>query len=65
MKLILNGKTISIDEPHYLDGFIGQLGLKGKFAIELNQTVIPHSEYSTTRLKSGDMIEIVQAIGGG
>ena len=65
MDIILNGKTISIDGQSRLDDFINSLEINGKFAVELNQTIIPRSEYHKTTISSGDNIEIVEAIGGG
>ena len=65
MEVTLNGETISINQTHNLTEFIAQLDLNGKFAIELNQNIIPRSEYSNTWINAGDTIEIVQAIGGG
>ena len=45
---------------------LAQLTLQGaRVAVELNQEIIPRSEYPTRTLKPGDRIEIVQAIGGG
>lgn len=35
------------------------------FAIALNGQVIPHAEWAFCALKSGDRIEIVQAVAGG
>ena len=48
-----------------LNDLILELELDGKFAIEINQTIIPRSKYISTNIQPGDAIEIVQAIGGG
>ncbi|MDH5694982.1 MAG: sulfur carrier protein ThiS, partial [Gammaproteobacteria bacterium] len=37
----------------------------GRIAMEVNQEILPRSEYETYRLKSGDQIEVVHAVGGG
>ena len=34
-------------------------------AIALNDAVVPKSAWATTRLKPGDSVEIVRAVGGG
>ena len=65
MDIILNGKTVSIDEQSRLNDFINSLEINGKFAVELNQAIIPRSEYHKTTISPGDNIEIVEAIGGG
>jgi len=36
-----------------------------RLAIEYNLEVVPRSEYAQVRLKQGDRVEIVNAIGGG
>ena len=48
-----------------MDSLIKNLDLNGKYAIEINQNIIPRSQYSDKKINSGDKIEIVQAIGGG
>lgn len=65
MKLIINGKvtetnslTISLllEELHILPG---------RVAIEVNHSVIKKTEHSSYLLKDGDLIEIVNFVGGG
>ncbi len=65
MEVLLNGDLHSIDQNCTIEYLITSLKLDGKFAIEINQNIIPRSEYPETELHSGDKIEIVQAIGGG
>lgn len=65
MDLLLNGESYSADQTQTIADLVASLDLDGKFAVELNQTIIPRSEYTNTTLQAGDKIEIVQAIGGG
>jgi sulfur carrier protein len=65
MNILLNGDPHSIKQNSTIKDLITNLQLDGKFAIELNQDIIPRSEYLKIELHSGDKIEIVQAIGGG
>ncbi len=65
MEVLLNGDPYSIDQTCTIANLISILELEGKFAIEINQNIIPRSEYLNTQLHAGDNIEIVQAIGGG
>jgi thiamine biosynthesis protein ThiS len=65
MEVLLNGDPHSIDQNCTIETLITSLKLDGKFAIEINQSIIPRSEYLKTELLAGDKIEIVQAIGGG
>lgn len=65
MKVLLNGSSYSLKDNCSLDSLIKNLELDGKYAIEINQNIIPRSQYSTKQVSNGDKIEIVQAIGGG
>ena len=45
---------------------IANLGLAPeRIAIELNQTVVRRSDWTTTELREGDSIEVVHFVGGG
>lgn len=65
MEVILNGEAYALEQACNIDKLINTLQLEGKFAIEVNQTIVPRSEFTSTELQAGDKIEIVQAIGGG
>ena len=65
MKVLLNGSTYSVENNCSVVALIKNLELNGKYAVEINQTIIPRSEYSNQKINNGDKIEIVQAIGGG
>ena len=65
MKVLLNGSSYSVKNNCSVNSLIKNLDLNGKYAIEINQNIIPRSQYSNKRINSGDKIEIVQAIGGG
>ena len=65
MKILLNGSSYSIKDSCALNSLIENLDLNGKYAVEINQNIIPRSQYSNTKIYTGDKVEIVQAIGGG
>ncbi len=65
MEVLLNGDPHSVAQNSTIENLIDNLKLEGKFAIEINQNIIPRSEFTGTQLHAGDKIEIVQAIGGG
>ena len=65
MNVLLNGNAHSIETSCTVGELISMLELEGKFAVEINQNIIPRSEYASTQLNPDDMIEIVNAIGGG
>ena len=48
-----------------VESLIKHLELSGRLAIEINQQIVPRSEFSARTIADGDVIEIVHAIGGG
>lgn len=66
MKISINGENHTLSEPTSLNQLISELNLENKrLAIEVNQTIVPRSEYPDFQLKEDDNVEIVHAIGGG
>ncbi len=66
MQLVINGVDTSLESITTVSNLIEYLDLEhGKLAIEINQEIVPRSQFDTYNLKDGDAIEIVQAIGGG
>lgn len=65
MQVLVNGDSHPVDKSSTLFDLISKLQLTGKFAIEINEMIIPRSEYVNTELQADDKIEIVEAIGGG
>lgn len=65
MQVVINGKNITISQSRNISDLIQELQIQGKIAVELNQTIIPRSQYQETTIQADDKIEIVNAIGGG
>ncbi|MCK5727460.1 MAG: sulfur carrier protein ThiS [Thiotrichaceae bacterium] len=66
MHITINGDSRTITDSIPLSELVKSLNLEGKrFAIEINKTLIPRSQYTKTVLNADDKIEIVGAIGGG
>lgn len=66
MKIQLNGKAHQCEAEASIQKIVAELGLADKrIAVELNKEIKPAAEYSEIRLREGDILEIVQAIGGG
>jgi sulfur carrier protein len=66
MEITVNDSPRLIDAGITLADLITLLELDGKrFAVEVNEDVVPRSRYPDLVLDGGDRIEIVQAIGGG
>ena len=66
MQITVNGEHRGITAESYLQDLIADLQLQdNRLAIEINREIVPRSEFTTTLLQDGDVIEIVHAIGGG
>lgn len=65
MQITLNGESISLDNQVNIVQLLTRLEISGRLAVEVNQRIIPRSLFSNYEIKSGDNVEIVEAIGGG
>ena len=66
MNIQLNGETTPVDDSATLGDIVRRMNLEGsRYAVEVNEELVPRSEHDGYRLKEGDNVEIVQAIGGG
>jgi len=62
----LNGEILDCDTGTTVDQLVSQLNLQDKrLAVEINQQIIPRSTFAEHLLQAQDVVEIVQAIGGG
>ena len=62
----INGEEKIFATEVNLEWVIDSLSLQNKkIAVEINEQIIPRSEYTKTLIKNGDSIEIVAAVGGG
>ncbi len=66
LNIVLNGENREIQPGQSLSELLINLGLgERRLAVELNNSIVPRGEHSTTILNDGDRVEIVHAIGGG
>ena len=66
MNIVLNGEPFECGQDATISDVVEALSLEGKrYAVELNQEIVPKSEHGNVRLAEQDSLEIVQAIGGG
>lgn len=66
MKILLNGKPFELPDKSSASNLLESLQLTDKkLAMEINQEIIPRSEYQDFQLHASDKVEIVHAIGGG
>jgi len=66
MQLVINGKSVELDEVRTIEDLIRARGLKTSLvAVEQNGTIVPRSEFATREVTEGDKLEIVHFVGGG
>ena len=66
MKIVLNGEPREFSAGQTLKTLLEQLNIPdGRVACEVNLKIIRRAYYAETSLKEGDVVEIIQAIGGG
>ena len=65
MEIQINGERRTI-EPMSLLELLSTLDIDpARVAVERNRDIVPKPEYDATSLSDGDIIEIVQFVGGG
>jgi sulfur carrier protein len=65
MKILVNDRENDIDAGTIAD-VVNILGYQGLyFAVALNMTCIPRSQYAKTRVMEGDKVEILMPMQGG
>lgn len=66
MEINVNGETRQISTGSTISELIAHMDLADKrVAVEVNQQIVPRSQYSDHQVSAGDRVEIVTAIGGG
>ena len=66
IKISLNGVFHSLTTALTLAQLLEQQKvLQKRIAVEVNEQIVPRSQYGQILVKEGDSIEVVQAIGGG
>lgn len=66
MNVVLNGESRDLAAGTTLADLLRSVDLgQRRFAVEINEELVPRSEHADRVLQAGDRVEIVQAIGGG
>lgn len=66
MTIIINGDIEEIPSGLNLEGILEFFSLPSqRVAVELNKTVVPRREWSTTTVAESDKIEVIHFVGGG
>lgn len=66
VSIAVNGETREVPKDLTITGLLDHLEMKGgQVAVARNTEIVPRSDFETVRIRDGDRIEIVHAIGGG
>lgn len=66
MEITINSQPRTVNTGTSLSALIEEMGLDDKrIAIEYNRDILMRDQFSTITLKTGDIIEIVNFVGGG
>jgi sulfur carrier protein len=66
VQLTINGEVREVPAGLTLAALLQHLGLtEGPVAIERNREIVPRAQHAALRVEAGDVLEIVQFVGGG
>lgn len=66
MQIHLNGEPRAVGDGISIVDLLEHLGLgERRVAVERNRDIVPRNSYASTRLEPGDIVEVVQFVGGG
>jgi len=66
MEITVNQKLLVLDDKISLECLLVKLSVSTDYmAIEVNKVIIPKSEYAKYLLKENDIVEVINAVGGG
>lgn len=66
MNIRLNGTPLAVPAPSTLTDLLAAQGLAARrVAVEVNGEIVPRGRHAEHLLAEGDVVEIVQALGGG
>ena len=61
----INGEELNADGKKLTD-YLNEYGFDLRFiAVEINEEIVPKNHYDNTVLKNGDIVEVVNFVGGG
>ena len=66
MRVTLNGEPRELRDGLTVAELVEELGLRARrFAVEINLDILARDDYRARALRDGDVVEIVQFVGGG
>ena len=62
----MNGDPVCLPEGASVAALLERLRIATpRVAVERNREIVPKAEYSATSLRTGDVLEVVEFVGGG
>ncbi|MDY3795741.1 MAG: sulfur carrier protein ThiS [Agathobacter sp.] len=65
MMVVINGEKLDIDGMYLLTYLEENNYPLERIAVEINEEIVPKSQYDTVVLNDGDTVEVVSFVGGG
>ena len=66
IQVSVNGDAVKLPEGASIKVLLDQLRISTpRVAVERNREIVPKAEYASTKLLSGDALEVVEFVGGG
>lgn len=65
MQVTINGEPRNLRDDLTIIDLLNEMKIEGKIAVEVNQEILPRSQFGDYHINPGDTLEIVHAIGGG
>jgi sulfur carrier protein len=66
MQIVVNGEPHRYEQALTVAELVSLLGFtERRLAVEVNREIVPRSRHAQHRLGDGDVVELVQAMGGG
>ena len=66
LSVTVNGSATRVASGASVADLLQRLGVASpRVAVERNKDIVPRAEYAATRLAEGDVLEIVELVGGG
>lgn len=63
--VVINGEKLDIDGMYLLTYLEENNYPLERIAVEINEEIVPKSQYDTVVLNDGDTVEVVSFVGGG
>ena len=66
VSVTVNGSPMRVSEGASVADLLERLGVANpRVAVERNKEIVPRAQHSSTRLADGDVLEVVELVGGG